>query len=274
MLRSEAARRRDTVVVPLRRRLARSAVVLFVLVVVLYIVSCVSLYENQRGLVYFPAGTHVPVSDTNFSFRNEGVTLRGWMMHPGLPRAVIYFGGNAEGVGAERDDLAALFRQRTVYLVAYRGYGASEGAPDEKALFSDALALFDTVKPHHAAIAVVGRSLGSGVASYLASKRPVERLALATPFDSLEQVAQAHYRLFPIDLLATERYESSRYIATYRGPILVLRAGRDEIVPQESTDRLLAAVRVKPVVKAFPFAGHNTISDDEAYAQALTDFMK
>ena len=93
-----------------------------------------------------------------------------------------------------------------------------EMVPSQDALFSDALALYDAVHAKHASIAVVGRSLGSGVACFLASRRPVERLALATPFDSLVSVVQAHYRIFPIDAIAKERYESSRYIAAYAGP--------------------------------------------------------
>ena len=259
---------------PMRRRLIRAAVVTVIVIALLYVASCFYLYYNQRGLVYFPQGTHVPIAETDFALTHDGVVLRGWLLHPDKPRAVVYFGGNAEGLGAERDDLAALFPDRAVYLVDYRGYGASDGAPSEAALFSDALALFDAVHAKHASIALVGRSLGSGVASYLVSQRSVERLALVTPFDSLEQVAQARYRLFPIDRIATERYESSRYIASYRGPILVMRAGRDEIVPQESTNRLLAAMRVKPIVRFYPNAGHNSISSEEDYGQLLSGFMK
>jgi len=258
----------------MRRKMLRIGLVLGIVLPLLYAAACWNLYENQRGLLYFPQGTRVAAADTDFSLRNGGVVLRGWVRHPGRPKAVIYFGGNAESLAAGRDDLAALFPDRTVYLLAYRGYGASDGSPDQQGLFSDALALYDAVRPKHAAVAVVGRSLGSGVACYLVSQRPVERLALVTPFDSMVRVAQAHYPLFPMDLIAKERFESSSYIAGYRGPVLVLRAGRDAIVPQDSTDRLIAAMAVKPVVKTWPNAGHNSISESEDYDQALSDFMK
>ena len=274
MLRSELARRRGEPDVSMGRQFLRVAAALTVLFLLGYVGSCFLLYYDQRSIIYYPNGTHVAVSDTNFALPNDGAVLRGWRLNPGQARALIYFGGNAESLGAERDDLAALFPGRTVYLVAYRGYGASDGSPSEQALFSDALALFDAVKTKHASVAVVGRSIGSGVACFLVSQRPVERLALITPFDSLEQVAQAHYPLFPINLLAKDRYESSRYIATYRGPILVMRAGRDEIVPSDSTDRLLAAMQTLPSVLDFPSAGHNSISDDPRYASALSEFMK
>lgn len=257
-----------------RGRILRVLAVVGVVFAVMYATTWRYLEKNQKALIYFPAGTHLPAAETNFALRNGKVTLRGWLLHPEQSRALIYFGGNAEGLGMERDQIGDLFPGRAVYLVDYRGYGASDGSPDERALFSDALALYDVAHARHASVAVVGRSLGSGVASYLASRRPLERLALVTPFDSLVAVAQSHYPLFPIGRIATERYESSRYIATYAGPVLVLRAGRDEVVPQESTDRLIAAMRARPTVKTFPLAGHNTISDDEQYGRDLADFMK
>jgi pimeloyl-ACP methyl ester carboxylesterase len=167
-----------------------------------------------------------------------------------------------------------MYPNRTVYLVAYRGYGASDGTPSERALFSDALALFDLARKRHVSVAVVGRSLGSGVASYLASMRPVERLGLVTPFDSLEHVAHSHYPIFPTGWMLKDRYDSVRYIARYRGPILVLRAGHDEVVPPADTDLLIAAMPVKPIVKQFPGADHNSIGDEDGYERALSEFMK
>jgi len=252
----------------------RAAIRIVKVLLLTYIGACAFLYFDQRNLLYFAAGTHVPASGTNFALRNDGVVLRGWKLNPGKPRALIYFGGNAEALGMERDELAALFPDRTVYLLAYRGYGASDGTPDERALFSDALALFDGICSQHVSIAVVGRSLGSGVGSYLASQRPVERLALVTPFASLVEAASAHYPAFPVAWLMKDRYESARYIQQYRGPILVLRAGRDEVVPPADTDRLLAAMRTTHSVVAFPAAGHNSISNDPGYASALSGFMK
>jgi pimeloyl-ACP methyl ester carboxylesterase len=244
------------------------------MVLLVYAGACLFLYLQQRHLLYFPAATHVAVQDTNFNLRNGGVVLRGWVLNPGRPRALLYFGGNGEALGAEREELATFFPRRTIYLLAYRGYGASDGEPSETALFSDALALFDDVRSRHAAVAVVGRSLGSGVATYLASRRPVERLALVTPFDSLAEVAQAHYPMFPVHWLLKDRYESMRYMRQYSRPILVLRAGRDNVVPAADTDRLLASMQKGPEVVTFPLAGHNSISDDPGYAAALSEFMK
>jgi pimeloyl-ACP methyl ester carboxylesterase len=251
--------------------LAAAALLLFA-----YAGLCALLYSKQRELIYYPGPTRVPVQETDFELVRGEATLRGWRVNPGQTDAILYFGGNAEGLGPSRADFAELFPGKTTYLLAYRGYGASGGTPDEAALFADALALFDHASAQHpeGSISLVGRSLGSGVASYVASQRPVRKLVLVTPFDSLAAVAQSHYPMFPVRWLMQDRYESTRYLPRYTGPLLVLRAGRDEVVAPRNTDRLLAALPRPPRVIDFPLAGHNDISDDPAYARALGDFLR
>lgn len=234
------------------------------------------MYARQRDLVYFPQATRVPADQTDFAVHHDGVTLRGWMVHPGQPGAVLYFGGNAESIEGMRGRLAQWVPARSSYLVAYRGFGASDGVPGESALFADAVAVFDHVQARHpgAPVAVIGRSLGSGVAAYLASQRPVDRLVLVTPFDSLANVAQAHYRWFPLRRLLKDHYESTRYLARYHGRVLVIRAGRDEVIPAASTDRLVSSLARPPRVVDLPAASHNTVDDDPAYGAALSAFLE
>lgn len=256
--------------------LAKSLLALLALLLLGYAGLCALLYFKQRDLIYYPAATTVPAAATDFRLVREGVTLRGWRLNPGKSRALIYFGGNAERLDASREEFARLFPDRPIYLLSYRGYGASDDQPDEPALLGDALALYDEVQARHPrpGIAVIGRSLGSGVASYVAARRPVEKLALVTPFDSLAEVAQGHYPMFPVRLLMRDRYPSTEYLPRYAGPLLVLRGGRDEVIPPAYTDHLLATLTHKPQVVDFPNAGHNDISQDPAYAEALRDFMR
>ncbi|MEO6102576.1 MAG: alpha/beta hydrolase [Pseudoxanthomonas sp.] len=244
------------------------------LLALVYLGICALLYVKQRDLIYFPAATLVPADSTNFSLVANGIVLRGWKLNPGQSRALIYFGGNAERLERSRSELASLFPDRTVYLLAYRGYGASEGKPSEAALLADSIALFDQVSAEHDQdIAVIGRSLGSGVASHLASLRPVSRLALVTPFDSLAGVAQAHYRWLPVRWLISDRYDTHRYLQHYAGPLLILRAGRDEVIPPANTDLLLDSLKGSPRVVEFAGADHNGISAEAGYGEALRDFM-
>ncbi|WP_454831057.1 alpha/beta hydrolase [Pseudoxanthomonas wuyuanensis] len=256
--------------------MSRILLVIALLVVLAYGALCAVLYWQQRALIYFPRDTRVAPEQTNFSLSRDGTTLRGWLVHPGKADAILYFGGNGESVEGYRETFAEWFPDASVYLLAYRGYGASDGQPGETALFGDALALYDTVRQRHpgGSIAVIGRSLGSGVASYLASQRPLSRLVLVTPFDSLASVAQAHYPVFPVRWLLHDRYESLRYLPRHQGKLLVMRAGRDEVVPAANTDRLLAGLPGPAQVLEIPEADHNDLSRFPAYREALVGFLR
>lgn len=243
--------------------------------VLAYAALCGWMYFRQRDFIYFPQATLSNASEADFVMVRDGARLHGWVVNPGQSRALLYFGGNAERIEDNRDDFARWFPGHSVYFVAYRGYGASEGTPSEQALFADALAFYDLVQAQHPAqpITVIGSSLGSGVASYLASARPVARLALIAPFDNLANVAQTHYPLLPVRALLRERFDSARHLAGFRGPVLVIRAGQDEVIPAASTARLIAALPQAPQVVVLARAGHNTIRDDPAFGAALRDFV-
>jgi pimeloyl-ACP methyl ester carboxylesterase len=253
----------------------RPAWMLLGALVALYCALCAWMYWNQRALVYFPQATRAGPGSTDYALdREAGVALRGWVANPHAARAVVYFGGNGEDVQANRALFARALPGHAVYLVAYRGYGASDGAPSQAVLLSDALAVFDDVQRRHPTVpvAVIGRSLGSGVASYAAAHRRIDRLVLVTPFDSLVAVARSHYPWLPVRWLLRERYPSVDWLHAYRGPTLVVRGGRDTVVPPANTERLIAALPVRPQVVVLPDAGHNDL-DEAVYGNALSGFF-
>lgn len=242
--------------------------------VLAYLGVCALLYFNQRGMVYFPQLTRVPAGETSFSLARDGITLRGWSAHRDQRDAIIYFGGNAEDVRGMSLRLAEWFPDRTHYVLAYRGYGASDGEPSEAALLADGVALFDRARQQHPSgrVSVIGRSLGTGVAGYVASQRNVDGLVLVTPFDSLVSVAQGHYPWLPVRWLATERFETQRHLAGYDRPVLVVRAGRDRVVPPGHADRLAAALpgsRVHDV----PEASHESVISGADTVEAIVSFL-
>ncbi|TWT23710.1 lysophospholipase [Luteimonas marina] len=255
----------------MRRMLATLAIVL----VLAYATLCALLFLAQRKMIYLPEYTRTARDGTDYALARDGIELRGWIVNPGQDSAIVYFGGNGESVQANRDDFARWFPRRTVYLLAYRGYGASDGAPSGDALLDDALAFFDDVQTRHPdrPVSAIGRSLGSGIASHVAAQRPVDRLALVTPFDSLANVAQSHYRWLPVRWLLRDRYPSVDFLRAYRGPVLMLRAGRDEVIPPANTDALERSLPRAHVV-AIDEAGHNDIQAFPAYGEALAAFLQ
>lgn len=245
-----------------------------VLLSILYGTFCIYLYFGQRHLLYQPQGSWHIRQPPDFTLQRGAVVLRGWVVNPGQPKALLYFGGNGERIEDRRDDVGRWFPDRTIYLLPYRGYGASDGAPSEASLVDDAQALYDKVARTHSRIAVIGRSLGTGVAMQLAVRRPIERLVLVTPFDSMLRVAQAQYPFVPVSWLLKDRYESWRVAASVRCPVLVMRSEDDMLVTPDRTAALVASFRVPPQQVMIEGEGHNTIQDDPEYARAIESFLQ
>ncbi|WP_202033731.1 MULTISPECIES: alpha/beta hydrolase [unclassified Massilia] len=237
---------------------------------VLYALACVALFAFQRSLIYFPPqGAAVPAPKTS-TLEVTGARVRVSERPLQGTRALIYFGGNAEDVTMSLPQLDSVFPDRALYLMHYRGYAGSTGKPTEKALVADALALFDRVHAQHGDVVVIGRSLGSGIAVQVAAARPLSRLVLVTPYDSLQGLAADRFSWFPVRSLLQDKYESWRHAPRVTAPTLLLAADHDEIIPAASTRRLLT--RFAPGVASMTViegSGHNTISDASAYVESL-----
>jgi fermentation-respiration switch protein FrsA (DUF1100 family) len=240
-----------------------------------YAVLCALLYLAQDRLMYLATPEADRPGVRSLRLKSGPATLKLWELHPGQRAALIYFGGNAEDVSGNLGDFDSAFADRAVYLVNYRGYGGSSGRPSEAALINDAQAIYDWLSLRHDRIAVVGRSLGSGVAIALAASRPVERLALVTPFDSITNVAADHFFWMPVRWLLRDRYDSLSRIGLVRAPLLIVVAERDEVVARARSDALISAIpaALRQVV-LIRGATHNDIGDFPDYRRSLEEFMQ
>jgi uncharacterized protein len=239
-----------------------------------YGLVCVLLYLAQNRLLYLPTPEVAYPGAHSWRLERGAATLKVWELHGAARPAVMYFGGNAEDVGANIPDFDAAFPDRAIYLVNYRGYGGSTGRPAEAALLADAAAVYDSLSSRHAPIAVIGRSLGSGVAVALAADRRVERLILVTPFDSIANVAADHYRLLPVRALVRDRYDSAARSGRVTAPTLVVIAEHDEVVFRARSDALLAAI--PPSLRRtllVPGATHNDVQLSPIYYPSLRAFL-
>ncbi len=233
---------------------------------VVYVLLCAVLFAFQRSLIYYPQPSSNREAGTSLSFPAGAETVKVATRPHGGPDALIYFGGNGDDVSQETPKLGAAFPDKAIYALDYPGYGGSSGKPTEKAIFADALALFDRVHAVHSNIEVEGRSLGSGVAVWVASQRPVARLILVTAFDSLVDPAAAQYPYVPVRWLLRDRFESWRYAPRVTAPTLIVVAENDQVVPRSSSDRLRTRFRRGIVSYVLvPNADHNTISDSPGY---------
>lgn len=251
--------------------MSRFALGMLMAIVLAYLGLCALMFFQQRSLMYFPVPqTDLPEGAAAITLPIDGAHIAVTALRQDLPKAVLYFGGNAEDVNGSLSDLTTAFHEHAVYLMHYRGYGASTGEPSERALVADALALYDRLRAQHQHIEVVGRSLGSGIAVQLASARPVQRLVLVTPFSSMRDVAATHYGYLPVRWLMRDTYESGTFASKVSAPTTIIAAAQDRIIPPAHAkallDRFPAGVATMTVIDE---AGHNDISFSPRYIEAL-----
>lgn len=248
--------------------------ILFVLLAV-YLLLAAFLYAYQRRLIFYPMAADPAFSADEISIDNRGTRLHGWVLNPGRPKALIYFGGNSELITHRRGFFEDVFADHSVYLINYRGYGYSEGKPSEAALFSDALAIYDRLSLEHGSISAYGRSLGSGVAVFLAAERALEKLILLTPYDSVVAVARRNYPMFPVRLLLKDHFDSAARAADVDEPVLITAAELDREIRLPHTLALKRHFLRAPLTyRVIAGAAHNNIVDFPDYREAVREFVR
>ena len=249
---------------------------------------CVLLYLFQDRLIFYrqplPKRVQHMVEDLPGTSEIEittpdGVRLHGWLRHQAGPPPhplVIYFGGNAEEVSGQIFN-AAGFAPWSVAALNYRGYGRSEGAPSEAALSADALLIHDRLASREdidsERIVVFGRSLGSGVAVPLATRRPVHAVILVSPFDSLRSIARKTYPVVPVSTLLHHPFDSLTLAPEVSAPVLILAGNRDDLIPPDHSRRLADAWGGPVSFELLPNVGHNDIGAAPRYWPAMRDFL-
>ena len=206
----------------------------------------------------------------------DTVTIHGWLLNKGKKSLIIYYGGNGEEVSWNIDDFKRLNNYSTL-LLNYRGYGKSGGRPTQEHLFHDALKTFDYITNDlnipSDNVVLFGRSLGSGVAIYVASKREVKNLILVTPFDSIRNIVKDKLPIFPVDLILKHPFNSLTYAETIMCSSLILIAEQDEIIKYKYSINLVNNWRGECKYFIIKNAGHNTIHKYPEYWDLIMSYL-
>jgi pimeloyl-ACP methyl ester carboxylesterase len=177
----------------------------------------------------------------------------GWVL-------VVYGNGSCATACAHYADVIQDVAAFDVFIVEYPGYADRPGSPNQKSLFraaDEAFQLLATNRP----IYLVGESLGTGVAAYLAGTHPdkVAGVVLFAPYNRLANAAQYNYPFLPVHLLLVDRFPSEDYLRNYHGPVGVLVAGQDQVVPEKLGRRLYDKYPGPKQLWEFSLADHGTV---------------
>lgn len=239
-----------------------------------YVLFIGLLYFKQESMIFQAFGPDYTECSQiqSLGYTARRVQLRGetvrmlWWAAPKARGTLLLFHGNG-GTVCYRIEHAERLRDAgwNVALAEYPGYGRDAGKAGQAAILSNALAAFDVVRIQGGGVPVLlfGKSLGSGVATYVASQRPVAGVILQAPYPSLTAVARHAYPFMPVSLLLQHPMPAEEWAAQVRVPVLVLHGEDDRLIPI-ALGRQQAEHFTSLEFVGIPGAGHNDISERDS----------
>jgi len=238
---------------------------------VVYLLICTACASFQRRLIYFPPKATPEQVDASA----RSAKLDRWQDSAGRPigmkrlspkqpavgRVLVVYGNGSCATGcAHYADVIQEVAAFDVYILEYPGYADRPGSPSQKTLFRAADGAFQLV-PTNGPVYVAGESLGTGVAAYLAGTHPdqVAGLVLLGAYNRLTDVAQYHMPLLPVHLMLVDRFPSEDYLRNYHGPVAMLVAGEDQVIPEKFGRRLYDSYAGPKRLWEFPMDDHGSI---------------
>lgn len=254
-------------------------------IVVAYLAICVFFYVYQESFLFHPRKTRadfkydfdLPVKEKFYATPNNGNIHTLKFEVKNSKGVVLYMHGNA---GSLRDwgwiykDFVA--RGYDIVLIDYRTYGKSTGKLSEKNMHSDVTFIYDELKKEYQEnqIIVYGRSIGTGMATHIASIRKPKTLVLETPYYSIIDIAKRIVPFLFLEPLLKYKFKSFKFLKTVECPIYFLHGTNDNVVPYATGLRLYNTVKDRAILITVQDGQHNNLSQFEAYYKMLDEVLQ
>lgn len=252
-------------------------------ILAIYLVILVILAIFQRSLLYFPSkDMHTPAHHGLSDFEEielsaaDDTKTKLWQNISGdEDRIILFFHGNATIL----PHLTYWFKDLSgkglgVAGLSYRGYGSSGGKPSEQGFYQDARAAIEHIKQNHDInkLVLVGRSLGTGVATKMAEEYDIHSVVLISPYTSIADVAQQTYWYFPTKYLVRDKFDSRSRMQNINEPILLIHGAEDKIIPHQHSMILSKIANSSNKIITYENTGHNNI-DEIRLTNDIVDFI-
>jgi hypothetical protein len=205
---------------------------------------------------------------------SDGAQLAAWYEapRPGKP-LILYFRGNYGSFSREHERYEAMEADGYGFVAFdYRGFGTTPGEISQLHVLEDGIAAYDWAAARGFPIVIWGRSLGSGPATYVASRRPADALFLETPFDSATAVARDRYWYLPVDLLMDDKYPVDQWILSVKAPVFVAHGSADTTIAVDHGQRVYDLAPNKAGIWIEPGADHDDLWARGEWARAAAFF--
>ena len=249
-----------------------------------YVVICIILFFFQEKLLFLPEKL-----DKNFQFAfdekfkeinikaKDGKLLNGVLFTSDSSKGLIfYLHGNAGSLNTW-GEVAKRYTglKYDVFMLDYRGYGKSEGSIRSQTQFHEDIQIaYDEMKKayNESNIAVLGYSIGTGPAAYLASTNHPGLLILQAPYYSLTDMMKHTYPVIPTFLLKY-KFDTYQYIKECKMPIVIFHGNQDEVIYYNSSIKLKELFKKTDTLITLNGQGHNGITDNPQYISSISKIL-
>ena len=219
---------------------------LLAVAVVGYLGIAIYLYRSQYSFIYYPDRQIISTPEEHgLAYEDvmlqtaDSVAIHGWYVPADTPRGTVLFcHGNGGNINYVIESIAMLHGIGfNVFVFDYRGYGRSGGEVGEEGTYRDAEAAWSYLTGERGCdpsrIVVLGRSLGGGIASWIAAQHPVGALILESTFTSIPDMGAKMFPIFPTRLLSRINYDTEKRLGAIHSPVLVIHSRTDDMIPFE-----------------------------------------
>jgi len=259
---------------------------LWILAVVItsYSLLCLLFYLLQERFIFHPEKLHedfkynyeYPFEEVNLH-TSDGARING--LHFRMPNSkgvIIYFKGNTRSVkGWGKFSKDFISKGYDFFMIDYRGFGKSRGRRTEKLLYKDAMLAYKYLAKQYEQkdIVIYGRSIGSGFATYVASKTKPKMLILDSPYLSFQYIARRYAPIMPTRWLLRYKIRTDLFIKKVEVPIYIIHGTKDRLIPFKHAIRLASVNRRHTNLIKVKGAGHNNLPKHAHYHLALYDIL-
>ncbi len=260
-----------------------------ILVIAILITIPLAFRLFEKKFIYFPGGELICTpSDAGMQWEDvwletgDGVALNGWFVAAAAQArgTVLFCHGNAGNISHRLPSIEIFhYLDLNTFIFDYRGYGMSEGSPDEEGTYKDVQAAWDYLTEHRGippeSIIIFGRSLGGAVAAHAAADNNPGLLILESPFSSLRQLGSELYPWLPVKLLSGYDYSTVEYVTNVDCPLIVIHSREDEIIPCEHGQRIYeAAPRQKSFLEISGDHNSGFMTSGTVYSGGLDSLLR
>jgi uncharacterized protein len=248
-----------------------------------YVIAGLALYFLQDRFLFHPQPVQasylynfgVPYQEMNLPFGRENLSIVTFQAQVPRKGLVLFYHGNRRNVEHYAKYPSVFLRNGyDIWMIDYPGFGKTTGKRTEAIIYEQALLMYDLAsrKIHSDSIVIYGKSIGTGIASYVASNKNCKRLILETPYYSIDALAKHYFPFYPVTPMTRYGFPAFKYLKQVKASISFFHGTEDEIIPYRQAEKLK---KEKPSIELITIEGgkHNNLSSFQLFQWKIDSLL-